>query len=292
MVKKWAMTWNVVEVRDTADQYAYAEWSWLLRGLIYVLHFGTLCPLAVAGVILTWRERRRLWLLYVLLIGYAANVALSFVFARLRMPLVPMLVLFAAAGIAQAAALIANRGYRKLAMTGIVALAAFVFVTWPLLPRDEGRATIYFNVANALVSQGRAAEAIQLFETVLKLRPESAPVHSTYGTTLARLGRLEEALSQNRDSSTRQPRNTPKQSGLIPALPKPTVIGGLFASARNGMTWLPRITKLRCASILHLRQPISAWESYFSGRVTTMMRLGAFLRQSDRCRPGQRRTPI
>ncbi len=63
----------------------------------WIGHFGLLVPLAVLGVIVTWPDRRRLWILYALTLTYALSVVMFYVFARYRYPLVPFLLLFAAA---------------------------------------------------------------------------------------------------------------------------------------------------------------------------------------------------
>src|SRR5439155_267864 len=63
-------------------------------------HFGVLVPLGLFGVIVTWTVRPRPWILYAMMLAYAASVVLFYVFARYRYPLVPFLILFAAAGMA------------------------------------------------------------------------------------------------------------------------------------------------------------------------------------------------
>jgi tetratricopeptide (TPR) repeat protein len=57
--------------------------------------FGTLAPLGILGAILSWRRRRDLMPLYVLLLGYMGTVMLFFNFSRFRVPVVPILALFA-----------------------------------------------------------------------------------------------------------------------------------------------------------------------------------------------------
>ena len=57
--------------------------------------FGTVAPLGLVGIFLTRRRWRRLLPLYVLLFGYMATVMLFFNFARFRVPIVPILALFA-----------------------------------------------------------------------------------------------------------------------------------------------------------------------------------------------------
>ena len=83
---------------DTESQESYADWSAPLAVGSWFGHFGLLVPLAVLGVIVTWPDRQRLWILHALTITYALSVVMFYVFARYRYPLVPFLLLFAAAG--------------------------------------------------------------------------------------------------------------------------------------------------------------------------------------------------
>ena len=82
---------------DTESQESHAEWSWPLRLLGPIAHFGVLVPLAVIGLWLTWPDRRRLWVLYAIAATFAITTIAFYVFARYRFPLVPLLVLFAGA---------------------------------------------------------------------------------------------------------------------------------------------------------------------------------------------------
>ena len=90
---------NRGEMLDTESQASYAEWSWPLKATGWFAHFGVLVPLAVIGVWATWADRRRLAIFYALTIAYAASVVMFYVFARYRFPLVPILLVFAAAGL-------------------------------------------------------------------------------------------------------------------------------------------------------------------------------------------------
>jgi tetratricopeptide (TPR) repeat protein len=115
--------WNFFELPDNLDYQILQEFSPLLGALNATvppprwptlslpigdgrwaavrLHlfstFGTLAPLGLLGIWMTRREWRRLVLLYVLLFGYMATVLLFFNFGRFRVPVVPILALFAAA---------------------------------------------------------------------------------------------------------------------------------------------------------------------------------------------------
>src|SRR5262245_27215815 len=106
LARKLALTFNAFEITDTESQGVYAEWSSLLRAL-QPFDFGVVLALAVFGAVLTWGAWQRLWIFYAVGATYALSVVAFYVFARYRFPLVPMLMLFAAGGIA--------KGYQVLA---------------------------------------------------------------------------------------------------------------------------------------------------------------------------------
>jgi hypothetical protein len=116
MGRKVLLLWNADEMLDTESQETYGEWSLPVRVLGWVGHFGILVPLAVLGMWTLWPERRRLWVIYAMTVMYAASVVMFYVFARYRFPLVPLLLLFAAAGAGSVIEL--ARGTRQLFLTG------------------------------------------------------------------------------------------------------------------------------------------------------------------------------
>lgn len=201
MVKKGMLVWNRLELPDTDDQYSYGDWSFLLGILNRVLNFGLLVPLAGAGVALTWRMRRRLWVLYAILAGYAASVALFYVFSRYRFPLVPVLILFAAVALARGEREFRRRRLRRLAAPLGLAAALAVFANWPLLPGQEalGRAVMRNNIGVGVWSRERAAaEALRSFGEASLLVPEYAEPYRNAGMVLRRTGRLREAVESYR----------------------------------------------------------------------------------------------
>ena len=91
MFRKFKLLWDSVELVDSEDQYTVADVSPPLRAAGLINHFGVLLPLSALGLVATWRDRRRLTILYLLLATYASSVLLFYVFARYRYPLVPLL---------------------------------------------------------------------------------------------------------------------------------------------------------------------------------------------------------
>jgi tetratricopeptide (TPR) repeat protein len=208
LARKAALLINATEMLDTESQESHAEWSVPLRVAAPVGHFGVLVPLAALGVILTWPGRSRLAILYAMLAAYAASVLMFYVFARYRYPLVPLLVLFAAAGItwsrwtdrADRADTEGRAGgpgradRRRILATVAVVGSAAVVSNWPLLPPEMNRAVTEHNLGAALQSDGRLDEALAHYRRATALQPDYAPAYNNMAAALRRKGRLDEAL--------------------------------------------------------------------------------------------------
>ena len=245
IARKTALLLNRTEMLDTESQESHAEWSLPLRIGGVVGHFGVLVPLAVLGLVVSWRDRSRLAVLYAMLIAYAVSVVLFYVFARYRYPLVPFLILFAAAGIVEVAAAIraalkggpygkesagdqpavraalkggpydepgtATRRGRPsgrpiVARLGLAVAAVTAIVTnWPILSADMNRAVTEHNVGAALQSERRYDEAITHYQRAIGLRPDYAPAYNNLASALNSLGRTGDAIAAYQDALRLQP---------------------------------------------------------------------------------------
>jgi tetratricopeptide (TPR) repeat protein len=213
MLGKWLMVWHAREIEDSDDYYIYKQWSWLLALLGSVSHFGILAPLAAVGVLLTLRERRRLWLLYAMIAAVALSVAVFFVFGRYRFPLVPMLALFAGAALVELIALYRRKNKRALFIAAVVFLAAAVIVNWPVSaagPSPEG----YNNLANAVAKQGRIDEAMELTLKAVKTDPTYGVAHYNLGNLYALKGQLALARSHLEEAVRLYPNFTDARGNL------------------------------------------------------------------------------
>jgi tetratricopeptide (TPR) repeat protein len=194
LIRKFALLWNAAEAVDTESQESHAEYSLPLRVLGSVGHFGVLVPLAVFGMLIAWRDpskRSTLRLLFALLAAYAASVIAFYVFARYRYPLVPLLMIFAAAGIVAIPDAIRSRSMPRSAWA-VVLVAAFV--NWPLLSKDLMRAVTETNTGAALQAERRFGDAEAHYRKAIALRPDYAPAYSNLGTALRAEGRRSDAV--------------------------------------------------------------------------------------------------
>jgi tetratricopeptide (TPR) repeat protein len=189
MGRKSLLLVNRNEMLDTESQESYAEWSTPLRVLGWLTHFGILVPVAVLGIIITWPDRRSLWILHALTITYAASVVLFYVFARYRYPLVPFLLLFAAAGVWHIRG--ALQSWRTVAIVAAVTVIANLTMLSPVLMQ----AITENNLGTALQEQKRYDEAIRHHERAAALAPEYAPAYNNLGAALRAVGRVDEAVA-------------------------------------------------------------------------------------------------
>jgi tetratricopeptide (TPR) repeat protein len=192
--KKWLLTWNRSEVGDSDDQYTYGDWSLLLGVLNRLLHFGILCPLAVLGMCLNWKKQKGVWLLAAMTIGYAASVALFYVFSRYRFPMVPMLILFAASGLTCLRDAVRHARWRPLLVGAAAAVLAAAVCNYSMMPETRIRAGTHINLGNAFLVKDAMEDAIRHYEKALSLNPANPHVPYNLGTALLRAGRLEEAV--------------------------------------------------------------------------------------------------
>ena len=198
--RKILLLFNRSEMIDTEAQDSYAEFSLPLRILGWVTHFGILVPLAAIGLIATWPDRRRLWIIHALALTYAASVVMFYVFARYRFPLVPFLLLFASAGALALPALLRERtGSRRLVVaTAVVAIV--IFVNFPVLNSTLMEAITENNLGTALMDQKRYDASIAHLRRAIELKPDYAPAHNNLGAALRAAGRLDEAIAQYREA--------------------------------------------------------------------------------------------
>jgi 4-amino-4-deoxy-L-arabinose transferase-like glycosyltransferase len=196
--RKWLLVWNAREIPDSDEPIVYQDASVALSALARVFFFGTITPLALAGVVATWSDRRRLSVLYLVALGISASTAVFFVCARYRYPMVPVLALFAAAGLQEISRLVRERRLRTIALYALAVGAAALVVGWNLGAPENSRATAYYNVAVSLERRGEASSAAQSYKTALEDSPDFEQAHVNLGGLLASHGDFEGGMAHER----------------------------------------------------------------------------------------------
>lgn len=194
MGRKTLLLINAYEIPDAESQEFAARSSSLLRILSMFWHFGILVPLAAAGVVLTWPQRRTLWPLYLVTLTTAGAVVLFYVFGRYRSPLIPMLMTFAGAAIIHGIVHIRTRQFPPLALALAAAIPLAILANLPLFDRQSELAAICSNAGSALADAGDDAGAITLFRESLALKPDLPDTIANMAQAQARTDQLPDAL--------------------------------------------------------------------------------------------------
>jgi tetratricopeptide (TPR) repeat protein len=185
------------EVPDNEDFRFWARYSPWLR--FNPVRWDLLGPLAIAGLALGWRQRRRLWLLYALSGAYLLSMAAFFVFGRYRLPAVSLLLLFAAGAVDAGLAAWKGRHRRRLLLGGAALLAGLAIVH-SRSREDEAvmSPAMYTNLGSAYLAEGKVDEALAAQRTAVELAPTSSEAHYNLGIVLYADGRLDEAIAEFR----------------------------------------------------------------------------------------------
>ncbi len=213
--KRVLMLASAYEIPDDYNMYFMERFSWPLR--LPLLSFGLLvAPLAAAGLYLAWPERGRFALLYVLLGAYAVSIVFFFMFARYRLPLVPILILFAAHAAVKTAQMMKWRMRALPKAAATVFAAAVVLVNLPLPQAVGGHRDFraaHYNLGVYYLRAGRAAEAADEFESAARLNPNYLrdPVFTeTLADLSEKTGRRDRAFElYERLASELEPRSAP-----------------------------------------------------------------------------------
>ena len=199
LAEKTYAFWHGDEIGRNQAVYFWRNYSHLLSALLWkteylAFPFGLIAPLALAGMALylvRYRAPRLLpapvpvftlprvppeGLIAVLFVGlYAAAVIAFFPTARYRIPLCPLLALFAVYGVMQLGTLF--RGVGKRSPVAIATLAAVVLLAGALnhrlAPMDlDGDALIHYNIGNAQVKKRDIDGAMASFKRSVAIDPE------------------------------------------------------------------------------------------------------------------------
>ena len=217
--KKVLLTFNAAEIPDTESIEAYADSSRVLRGLSW-FNFGLVLPMAALGGWIHRRQWPALLILYALIASLALSVAAFYVMARYRHPVVPVLLLFSAAGVAAILDLRRARvpkpaggrpargkankpsvsrppsspGWRREWGPGLAAAGLMAIVSH--LPMKVVHDETYINLGAFFVRTGKAADAVPVLLKAVAVDPGDAAPHLQLGLAYRMTGDQQAALQE------------------------------------------------------------------------------------------------
>ena len=176
---KFLAVWHWYEISDNANFYYYSLHAPVLDWT--PLRFAAVAPLALVGLVLSWRRWRLTWPLLLMLASGLATLVVFGPMSRYRLAVVPVLLVFAAAAVVRVIAWAATR--RWLA-AGTAAACTGALTLWMARPLPPGLPLIryidYFMVygyyyrpeAERFLSHGDYAGASGVIAASLAYEPE------------------------------------------------------------------------------------------------------------------------
>ena len=163
LARKTRDFWSGPEVKRNQDIYYARQHSWILGLLLWDRHlsvpFGLIAPLGLLGLGLSLRIRGDpTALLRIYVLGYTASVLLFFPAARYRMPLVPVLIVFAALAAWRLTSSLRRRSWPEAAarLGGPLAVLLVLCNLTSAAPTDED-AQLHFDLGEVYLRKGEYA---------------------------------------------------------------------------------------------------------------------------------------
>lgn len=157
------------------------------------LNWALIIALAIPGMILSWRRRSNLWLLYVFIGGYLFSALSFYVLSRLRAPTIPLLTPFAGLTVAELYHFYKSRlisvGNRWLTVSFIIYLISI------LIPVNRNRyaAQAWTQLGNIYLEQKRPLAAQQALIKALQYDPNNYAARYSLIELYAGMRRITEA---------------------------------------------------------------------------------------------------
>jgi tetratricopeptide (TPR) repeat protein len=163
-IKKLRVFWAGPERANNKFIYFF----WHLAGMKYVPlpGFWLVAPLGLLGMVLLWPRRRELSMLYLFVALYSAGVVAFFVNARFRLPVVPVLILFAAYAAVWLVEHYRERNLRVFRAVVVLVVAAVIVNSdylWVRQMRSYAEAISHNSLGNAYIKMGLKDTALDHF---------------------------------------------------------------------------------------------------------------------------------
>ena len=199
------------EIKRNQDVYFARTYSWLMSVLLWKTHhfafpFGLLGPLAAVGLVLAWRHRPQAGLLLICTGAYSASLLLFFITGRYRLPLVPLLLLFAGYALSWLVQQGPARQWRPLGFGVALVVLLGIAANAGLRPAEPwADAEIHFDLGRVQAQQGQYAAALRSFRMAVELDTNYLRARHNLGATLAALKRYDEAEAVYQQALMRAP---------------------------------------------------------------------------------------
>lgn len=183
--RKAALFWRHEEIPLNISYPLCRDFSRVLQ--LPLFGFGLIAPFALMGLALARRRDPAVVLLQLLVVGYMLSIILFYVSARYRLPVVPFLIVLAAAAVFRIVEWFRNREFRPALLslfTGLLLLMGINLESSHFRLADPTIALHHYNVGVRYRKMGQEAAAKEELRKSLSLNPGFALTHKQLGELL------------------------------------------------------------------------------------------------------------
>jgi tetratricopeptide (TPR) repeat protein len=195
MGTKFRLFWNWYEVPDNQNFYFFSRYSSLLRMPLF--SFRVVAALGLTGMVLCLRQWRRLLLPYLIVILYSGTVIAFYIFARYKLPVIPMLLVFGAACLGTVYEMAVRKSYFRLGATAVLVGIFLVVLSMRVgaggYPVD--RANAFCRLGSIYLAEGKLDEAVSVYEQAAVIAPQYWAAYYGLGEAYQRQDKPDRALA-------------------------------------------------------------------------------------------------
>ena len=186
--KKILLLFGATEIGNNGNIYFLSRGSPIFYLILFGFGWGLFIPFAIIGIFGKKFENKSL-LVWIVII-YSFGIVLFFVCSRFKLPLIPPIILFAAAGIDYLVEKIRGRNYYTIAIVLFLGILTFVdFFGWRRL--DDPLS--HFALGNIYFRSGKLDAAKSEYNRTLAMNPNFRGVHLNLGAMYFKLGEIDSA---------------------------------------------------------------------------------------------------
>ncbi|UCG43016.1 MAG: glycosyltransferase family 39 protein [candidate division WOR-3 bacterium] len=201
-VRKLMLFWSNYEIPN--NYYPETVGSLPLR--LAFVNFALAAGFGLAGMVLAWPIRSKVWLVYVFIGGYMLSPLAFCVLSRLRAPVIPFLLAFGGFAGSRLLDYARKRAWPRLA--GSLAIAAAVYVVSSLVSVDRSTysSQAWTQIGNILLGRKEVRPAMAALHRALDTDPDNLSARYSLILVLAGMGRTRDAVAEyRRMGATRNP---------------------------------------------------------------------------------------
>lgn len=210
LLRKLFLFFSGPEIKRNFDIYFARQYSYVLSFLLwdYALSFpfGLIGPLSLIGLYITWHHRSStIALIRLYALTYVLSVVLFFVAARYRMPVLPVLIVFASVGgLGIYNSVRRGTGWRRSKTLWIFAALTLVF-NLPSAADHTRDAQLQFDLGEVYLRKESYELAAAHAQKALQLEPSYNYARHNLAVALFNLGALDRAIAEGEETARENP---------------------------------------------------------------------------------------